>query len=161
LKQDASYTLVLESISEINARLRILDEANARLEAAAERQLELLEILAVRQNQMLALLQEQMATLPVESLGSPMQETSHQPTRNDSRSNSSSRAVDAQSNRIIDDGHEFTKETHPALFRVVELLEQDERARTLSVRQLAQKTGVSKSWCAIAKRHVLREKTVH
>jgi hypothetical protein len=67
----------------------------------------------------------------------------------------------AQASRIIDDGHEFTKETHPALFRVVELLERDGRARTLSVRQLAHETGVSKSWCAIAKRHVLREKTVH
>jgi uncharacterized small protein (DUF1192 family) len=43
VKQDASQALVLESIAEINARLRILDEANARLEAATERQLELLK----------------------------------------------------------------------------------------------------------------------
>jgi hypothetical protein len=45
LTQNAPHTLLLDSIAEINARLRILDEANARLEAAVERQLELLELL--------------------------------------------------------------------------------------------------------------------
>jgi hypothetical protein len=67
----------------------------------------------------------------------------------------------AQPGWIIDDHQEYMRDTHPALFRVVDLLEQDVGARKLSVRQLAQETGVSKSWCAIAKRHVLREKTVH
>jgi hypothetical protein len=51
LKPDAQYALLLESIAEINARLRILDDANARLEAAVERQLELLELLITSQQQ--------------------------------------------------------------------------------------------------------------
>jgi hypothetical protein len=133
LTQNAQHTVLLESIAEINARLRILDEANARLEAAVERQLELLELLITNQQQ------------PA------------QPTPVGSRSP----LVDAQDNRIVDHDHEYSRETHPALFKVVDLLERNERARRLSVRQLAQETGVSKSWCAIAKRHVLREETVH
>jgi hypothetical protein len=139
VKQDARYTLLLESVTEINARLRVLDEANARLEAAVERQLELLEILTTRQTQVI---QQNLA-------GSG------------SQTDSGSQSVGTRANLIVDDDHEYSRDTHPALFRVVDLLEQDERARTLSVRQLVQETGVSKSWCAIAKRHVLREKTFH
>jgi hypothetical protein len=139
LKQDAQYTLLLESIAEVNARLRILNEANARLEAAAERQLELLEMLMTRQTQAV---QQSLA-------GAGSQPDGH------------SHSVGTRANRIVDSDHEYARETHPALFRVVDLLEQDERARRLSVRQLARETGVSKSWCAIAKRHALREKPVH
>jgi hypothetical protein len=51
--------------------------------------------------------------------------------------------------------------THPALFKVIDLLEHDEHARNLSVRQLAQQTDVCKSWCAIAKRFVPSEEAVH
>ena len=50
---DAHCVLILESLAEMNARLRVLDEAYARLEAAAERQLELLESLAIRRTQLL------------------------------------------------------------------------------------------------------------
>lgn len=139
MKPDAQYALLLESIAEINARLRILNEANARLEAAAERQLELLEILVTRQEQM----------------------AQQNPAGNRSRPEGGSWMVGAQASRIIDHDHEYSRDTHPALFKVVELLEQDEQACRLSVRQLAHETGVSKSWCAIAKRHVLREESVH
>ena len=129
----------MESITEINAGLRVIDEANIRLEAAVERQLELLEILMTRHTQVL---QQSLA-------GTGSQPDGH------------SHSVGTRANRIVANDHEYSRETHPALFRVVDLLEQDEQARTLSVRQLAQETGVSKSWCAIAKRHVLREENVH
>ncbi len=139
MKQDAQYTLILESIAEMNARLRILDEAYARLEATAERQLELLEMLVARREQI----------------------AQRSPTGSGSRSDGGSRIVGAQASRIIDRNHEYVRDTHPALFKVIDLLGRDERARELSVRQLAHKTGVSKSWCAIAKRHVLRGESVH
>jgi hypothetical protein len=155
LKQDAQYALLLESIAEINARLRILDEANARLEAAVERQLELLEILTARHEQMLTLLQGQIVDVPIQSLGRQTQEAQQKSP------GSRSQAAGVQANRIVDSDHEYARDTHPALFKVVDLLEQDERARRLSVRQLAQETGVSKSWCAIARRYVLRGESVH
>jgi hypothetical protein len=116
----------------------VLDEAYARLEAVAERQLELLEILVARQPQVLQQNLVGSGSRPVEEV-----------------------MVVAQAGRVINDNHEYTRDTHPALFKVVDLLERDERARTLSVPQLAQETGVSKSWCAIAKRHVLGEETVY
>jgi hypothetical protein len=154
LKQDAQYALLLESIAEINARLRILDEVNARLEAETERQLEFLEILTARQMQMLTLLQEPSPDIPSKSPARQAHTTQQIFSRTESG------PEHAQPSRIIDDNLEYSRDTYPALFRVVDLLEQDERARRLSVRQLAQETGISKSWCAIAKRHVLREKTV-
>jgi hypothetical protein len=153
VKQDAQYALILESIAEINARLKILDEANARLEAAAEHQLELLAILVTRQ--------EQMAGVRTESPGRQTQMTHQKPDRSSSRTDGGAQMGGAQASRIIDDNYEYSRDTHPALFKVVDLLEKDGRARTLSVRQLAHETGVSKSWCAIAKRHVLREESVH
>jgi hypothetical protein len=152
VKQDAQYTLLLESIAEINARLRVIGEANAHLEAAVERQLELLEILIARQGQMLTQRPGPSPDVPHESLTRPAHTTQQAFSRTESG---------PERARIIDDNHEYSRETHPALFRVVDLLEQDERARRLSVRQLAQETSVSKSWCAIAKRHVLREESVH
>jgi hypothetical protein len=155
LKQDAQYALLLESIAEVNARLRVLDEANARLEAAVERQLELLEILTSRQVQIITVLQGPSPDIPDGSPARQAQGTQQTFSRTESGPER------AQPSRIIDDNHEYARDTHPALFRVVDLLEQDERARAWSVRQLAQETGVSKSWCAIAKQHVLREKTVH
>jgi hypothetical protein len=139
VKPDAQYTLLLESIAEINARLRILDEANSRLEAAVERQLELLEFLAARQPQVI---QQNLA-------------------RSGSQPDGGTHFVGTRANRIVDNDHEYSRETHPTLFKVVDLLEGNEQARAWSVRQLAQETGVSKSWCAIAKRHVLREESVH
>jgi hypothetical protein len=148
LEKDVQCTLILESISEINARLRILDETNARLEAAVERQLELLEFLATNQALLLVALQTQMVcATPAKSAERKTQD--------------GSQVVNLQGHEIVEGENHYSKETHPALFRVVELLEQDEQARKLSVRQLAHETGVSKSWCAIAKRHMLREESVH
>jgi AraC-like DNA-binding protein len=80
---------------------------------------------------------------------------------NGSQAEHSSLSLAADANRIIDGGTEYTRATHPTLFKVIDLLEQNEHARNLSVRQLAQQTGVSKSWCAIAKRHALRLEAVH
>ena len=150
MKQDAQYALLLEGIAEINARLRILDEANARLEAAAERQLELLETLTARQAQMLTLLPGPSPDVPDKSPTRQARETRQTFLRTESG------AERAQPSQIIDDNQEYVRDTHPALFRVVDLLEQDEQARTWSVRRLAHETGVSKSWCAIAKRYVRR-----
>jgi hypothetical protein len=66
-----------------------------------------------------------------------------------------------QADCFMDHDHEYSRETHPALFKVIDLLERDGRSRQLSVRQIAGETGISKSWCAIAKRYVLREESVH
>jgi len=161
VNQDAQYALLLESIAEIQARLRVLDEANARLEAAAERQLELLEALVARQDQILRLLREKLVNVPVESLQDETQESQPARSQNGSEPEIDSPMVDEDAGRIIDSGHEYSRETHLALFKVVDFLERDEQARTLSVRQIAQEIGVSKSWCAIARRHVLRGEGIH
>jgi hypothetical protein len=99
--------------------------------------LELLEILAVRQEQPSA------------------------PVRNIPSEHCGSSVAEMQTDRFMDRDKEYARTTHPALFKVIDLLEQHEHARGLSVRKLAQQTGVSKSWCAIAKRYILREKSVH
>ena len=138
MDQDARHTLLLENLAEINARLRVLDEAYARLEAAVEHQSELLEILVAHREQLFA----------------PNQHTA---TGNGSRPARSTQHAD----RITDRDREYSRATHPALFKVIDLLEHDEQARTLSARKLAQQTGVSKSWCAIAKRYVLSKESVH
>lgn len=137
---DAHHTLILESLAEINARLRILDEAYARLEAAAERQLELLEAILLR-------------PAPPDSR--------YVSVGNGSQTKRGSPSLAADATRIIDGDTAYARTTHPALFKVVDLLEREESARKLSVRQLAQQTGVSKSWCAIARRYVLSEESVH
>ncbi|MFC1959503.1 hypothetical protein ACFLYO_02225, partial [Chloroflexota bacterium] len=54
---------------------------------------------------------------------------------------------------IIDKSTVYTRETHPKLFQVIDLLADDATKRRLSVRSLAAETGVSKSWCAIARRY--------
>lgn len=149
MKQDAHYALIRESLAEINARLRILDEAYAHLEAAAERQLELLELLTTIQGGVQ--LQNQVIDAAVR----------HAPPGNRSQTERRLSSSDAPIKQIVDGNKAYSRATHPALFRVIDLLEQDEGARNLSVRQLAQQTGVSKSWCAIAKRYMLREESVH
>lgn len=58
-----------------------------------------------------------------------------------------------QINEIADKGTIYTRMTHPKLFEVVDLLDGDRDKRMLSVRDLAFLTGVSKSWCAVAKRY--------
>ena len=150
MEQDAQYAVLAESIAEMSARLRILDEAYARLEAAAERQLELIEILVSRHEQVLALLMSRLSECKLHDAPPIAPGTG-------SGVDGSSQLAD----RIIDRNTEYARATHPALFKVIDLLEQNEDARTLSVRQLAQQTGVSKSWCAIAKRYMLREEAVH
>ncbi len=154
MKKDARYALLVESIAEINARLRILDEANARLEATVERQLELIEILVIRCEQLLELSQSQQAS--VSTLDTPQVATG-----TGSCAEPRSPTVGITADRFIDRDTEYSRATHPALFKVIDLLATDEQTRTLSVRQLAQQTGVSKSWCAVAKRYMLREESVH
>ena len=140
MDQDARYTLLMESVAEIAARVRILDEVMVRLETAVERQLELLEALALR----------------------PPQHDLHCETEeNRSEAGRDVLSGNTQADCFTDCDHEYSRETHPALFKVIDLLEQDEQVRTLSVRQLAEETGISKSWCAIAKRYILREESVH
>lgn len=56
---------------------------------------------------------------------------------------------------IVDQGRTYTRQTHPALFKVVDLLADDKTKRGASVRQLETLTGVSKSWCSVAKRYWL------
>ena len=58
---------------------------------------------------------------------------------------------------VVDDGQVYERSTHVKLFVVIDLLAGDRSARELSVRDLAQETGVSKSWCAIAKRYWANE----
>jgi hypothetical protein len=142
MDQDARHTLLLDSLAEINARLRVLDEAYARLEAAVEHQTELLEILVAHREQ----------------LFTPNQNPPPQHNAAGNRSQPARSAHDAD--RITDREREYSRATHPALFKVIDLLEHDKQARTLSARKLAQQTGISKSWCAIAKRYVLREESV-
>lgn len=70
---------------------------------------------------------------------------------------------------VRDKDKTYRRETHPLLFKVVDLLQEHPEKRTLSVRDLAAETGVGKSWCAVAKRywelstvstgHLQREKT--
>lgn len=61
--------------------------------------------------------------------------------------------------RIVESGKEYTRKTHPALFGVVDYLEQHPSARHASVRKIADMvtsdTGqaVGKSWAAIAKNY--------
>lgn len=57
-----------------------------------------------------------------------------------------------QINEITDKGALYTRATHPKLFEVIDLLDKDRDRRALPVRDLATLTGVSKSWCAVAKR---------
>jgi len=59
---------------------------------------------------------------------------------------------------IVDRQGVFRRETHPLLFRVVDLLSEVPAKRVISVRELAAETGVSKSWCAVAKRYWQQEK---
>lgn len=54
---------------------------------------------------------------------------------------------------IVEAGKTYRRATHPLLFRVVDLLEGDKAKREWTVRALAAETGVSKSWCAVAKRY--------
>lgn len=154
MRQDARYALLVESIAEINARLRIVDEATARLEATADRQLELIEILVTRCEQLLELSQSQQAS--VSTLDTP-----HVATGTGSRADRRLAATGTNADRFIDRDTEYSRATHAALFKVIDLLVHDEQARMLSVRQLAQQTGVSKSWCAVAKRYMMREESVH
>lgn len=56
---------------------------------------------------------------------------------------------------IIDQGKTYTRQTHPALFRVVDLLADHKEHRAVPVRQLETLSGVGKSWCAVAKRYWL------
>ena len=146
MEQDARYALILENLAEINARLRVLDEAYAHLEAAAERQLEILEILATHRE----------PPPPSQHNQTPL----HNTPGNGSHADARSPLAGAQPNRFIDRDMEYSRETHPALFKVVDLLEEDEQVRSLSVRQLAQQTGVGKSWCAVAKRYVQEKEAV-
>lgn len=140
MEQDAQYIVLMESIAEMAARVRMLGEVTARLEAAVERQLELLEALAL----------------------SPAQHDLHrQAGQNRSEKTGDVLPGNGRANLFTDRDHEYSRETHPALFKVIDLLEQDERVRALSVRQIAEETGISKSWCATAKRYVLREESVH
>jgi hypothetical protein len=121
-----------------------------------ERQLELVEAVANSQMRLLAMLEN---PVMVAALAVSAERQTHDPPP--STAGNGSRSVEAPPNRIVDRDTEYARDTHPALFKVVDLLKHDEQARTLSVRQLAQQTGVSKSWCAIAKRYVLREESVH
>ena len=56
-------------------------------------------------------------------------------------------------NEIKVSGKGYTRETHPLLFQVIDLLIDDAGARELSARKLEAITGVSKSWCAVAKNY--------
>lgn len=47
----------------------------------------------------------------------------------------------------------YRRDTHPLLFKVVDLLQEYPDKRNLSVRELAAETDVGKSWCAVAKRY--------
>lgn len=58
-----------------------------------------------------------------------------------------------QAQIIVDQEGTFRRETHPLLFRVVDLLSEDKTKRKLSVRALAEETEISKSWAAVAKRY--------
>jgi hypothetical protein len=111
LTPDPQYALILENLAEINACLRILDEANARLEAAVECQLELLEILMTQRGQLFTSTPNQQS-LP----------------GNGSRPRRGSQTVNTQTDRITDRDTEYSRTTHPALFKVIDLLEQDEKA---------------------------------
>lgn len=97
-KQGAQYTLLLESVAEISARLRVLDEAYARLEAAVERQLELLEFVISRQGQ---LIRQQVTG-----------EASHPKTQDDmlhmASEADSGQVSTPQSERIVDRDAEYT-----------------------------------------------------
>lgn len=54
---------------------------------------------------------------------------------------------------IVDKGKTYTRETHPLLFEVVDLLEENKELRDLSVRKLSDRVQAGKSWCAVAKRY--------
>jgi hypothetical protein len=86
-----------------------------------------LELLAARQGQIPTQLPGPSPDVPNESPARQAQETRQTFSRTESGPGR------AQSNRIIDNHHEYSRETYLALFRVVDLLEQDERARRLSV----------------------------
>jgi hypothetical protein len=152
-ERDVQLTVILETLGEILARLKLLDDTQVRLEATVEQQLVLLSLIARQER---AQLQANSATTE-DPLGL-VQVDEQEPAGNRSHSDD---GLDMRVNQIRDHDTEYSKETHPALFKVVDLLQRDERLRTLSVRQLAQVTGISKSWCAIAKRYVLREESVH
>lgn len=136
----------MESLAEIGAHLRMLDETSARLETAAERQLELLEQLVVRVEQPMTLTEC---------------EAQHSAFGSGSQPERDARMADTPTAQVIDGRMAYSRTTHPALFKVIDLLEHDKQARSLSARQLAQQTGVSKSWRAIAKRCVKGEESVH
>ena len=77
------------------------------------------------------------------------------PTPPDTLSTVSTGQLDSVSRpqTIIDKSTVYARETHPKLFQVIDLLVDDPAKRRLSVRSLAAETGVSKSWCAIARRY--------
>jgi len=53
---------------------------------------------------------------------------------------------------VVDRGIRYERESHPLLFKVVDYLDDNPDERGWTVRQIADKVGVSKSWCAVAKR---------
>jgi hypothetical protein len=65
--------------------------------------------------------------------------------------------------RIIENGKEYTRDTHPLLFAVVDWLEITPHHRQSSVRKIAAEfeastgRGVSKSWAAVAKNYWLSQ----
>ena len=60
---------------------------------------------------------------------------------------------------IVDKGKTYTRDTHPLLFEVVDLLEKNKELRDLTVRKLSERVQAGKSWCAVAKRYWQNENT--
>ncbi len=56
---------------------------------------------------------------------------------------------------VVDKGETYTRATHPMLFEVIDLLDENAELKSLSVRELAKQAQAGKSWCAVAKRYWL------